>query len=424
MASRSRSEEADVEHERMRIAMVVAAQVPGVHVHVSGLAAALAGSGHDVTIYTRRSDPRPPTRESTDHGYEVVRVPAGPAQRIDEEGLVPHLGRFADHLRREWRHDPPDVAHAHHWTSGLASILAAQHGMPVVQTYHGLGVVERGCGAKRLPGERIVGREATRVIATSSEEVVTLVRMGVARSHISVVPTGVDLRMFTPFGTNAERGGQRRIITAGELMPHRGFADAVLALSRVDETELLIVGGPKKRRINYEPEVRRLRELAGRVGVADRVAFTGGVPREEMPSLLRSADAVVCTPWYDPAGLASLEAMACGVPVVATAVGGLIDTIVDGVTGLHVQPVQPRRLAKLLRGLLADGTRRQEFGIAGYDRTCARYSWERIAADTVRVYQGAGGEDCRPNACGRRRRVSGVPTSATPAWLSRDRRRR
>ena len=95
--------------------------------------------------------------------------------------------------------------------------------------------------------------------------------------------------------------------------------------------------------------MRRLRAVAAAAGVADRVRFLGAVGRAEVPALLRSADAVVCVPWYEPFGIVPLEAMACGVPVVASAVGGLIDTVVDGVTGLLVPPRRPDRLAAALR---------------------------------------------------------------------------
>ena len=92
--------------------------------------------------------------------------------------------------------------------------------------------------------------------------------------------------------------------------------------------------------------------------MADRLVLRGRVGRDEMPALLRSADAVVCAPWYEPFGIVPLEAMACGVPVVATAVGGQIDSVVDGVTGVHVPPRDPAALAAALRDLLDHPERR------------------------------------------------------------------
>jgi type III pantothenate kinase len=108
--------------------------------------------------------------------------------------------------------------------------------------------------------------------------------------------------------------------------------------------------------------------------------------REDVAALLRSADAVVCVPWYEPFGIVPLEAMACGVPVVASAVGGMIDTVVDGVTGVHVPPRDPERLAEALAPLLAERERRAQHAAAGVERARRLYGWSRIAKATLDVY--------------------------------------
>jgi D-inositol-3-phosphate glycosyltransferase len=118
------------------------------------------------------------------------------------------------------------------------------------------------------------------------------------------------------------------------------------------------------------------------------VDLRGGLPREAVPPLIRSADAVVCAPWYEPFGIVPLEAMACGVPVVATSVGGMIDTVVDGGTGVHVPPRRPDLLAEALAALLADPARRAALGAAGVRRARERYTWDRVAASTMAVYRG------------------------------------
>ncbi len=113
--------------------------------------------------------------------------------------------------------------------------------------------------------------------------------------------------------------------------------------------------------------------------VLDRVRLLGRVSRSELPALLRSADIVVCMPWYEPFGMVPLEAMACGRPVVASAVGGIVDTVVDGATGTLVRPQRPDMLAHALRRLLSDPVRRAGFGLAGRERAVMRYRWDRIA---------------------------------------------
>jgi glycosyltransferase involved in cell wall biosynthesis len=165
-------------------------------------------------------------------------------------------------------------------------------------------------------------------------------------------------------------------------------ATVITALSRLDlpEVELVVAGGPAGS-FDDDPEVRRLRAEAERLGVADRVRLIGPVRREEIPGLLGSADVVVCTPWYEPFGIVPLEAMACGRPVIGSAVGGLLDTVVDGVTGIHVPPRDPDRLADVLRDLLADDERREVLGRAGAERVARNYTWAKVAADTEQVYQ-------------------------------------
>ena len=123
--------------------------------------------------------------------------------------------------------------------------------------------------------------------------------------------------------------------------------------------------GRRPTQLDADPEVRRLRAVAAEAGVADRLVFTGSVARADVPAWVRSADVVLAVPWYEPFGITPLEAMACGRPVVATAVGGLVDTVADGVTGDLVPPRDPERLGEVLAALLADDDRRAAYGAAG-----------------------------------------------------------
>jgi glycosyltransferase involved in cell wall biosynthesis len=186
----------------------------------------------------------------------------------------------------------------------------------------------------------------------------------------------------------ASPGGRRhRLLVLGRLVERKGQEDAVRALVSVPSAELVIVGGPPAPALDADPEVRRLRAVADSIGVADRLVFTGSVARAEVPAWVRSADVVLAVPWYEPFGITPLEAMACGRPVVATAVGGLVDTVVDGVTGDLVPPRDPSRLGEVVAALLADEERRAAYGAAGVERVRARYRWSRVVADTEAVYR-------------------------------------
>jgi D-inositol-3-phosphate glycosyltransferase len=266
--------------------------------------------------------------------------------------------------------------------------------VPVVQTFHALGVTKRRFQGRqdtsppvRIRMERALARDADRVIATSTDEVAELLRIGGIRDRITVVPCGVDVDQFRPDGPAAEKGDRPRVLCVGRLVPRKGFDTVIRALAAIPDAELVIAGGPVAEKLDDDAEASRLRRLAERFGVADRVRLIGAVPRPDMPALLRSADVVVCSPWYEPFGIVPLEAMACGVPVVASAVGGFLDTVVDGATGTLVPPRRPDQLAAAVRKLLAEPFWREAYGTAGVDRARSRYSWDRIAAGTLAVYE-------------------------------------
>jgi D-inositol-3-phosphate glycosyltransferase len=379
------------------LAVLGGADAGGQNVHVAALSAALARRGAEVVVHTRRDDPDLPARVEAAPGVTVEHVDAGPAEPIPKDDLLPYMDEFAGLLRRSFRADPPDVVHAHFWMSGRAALAAARPlGIPVVQTFHALGVVKRRHqGAKdtsppsRLREEATLAREADRIVATCSDEVFELVRMGADLRRVAVVPCGVDLGMFRPEGPAASRpSGAARLLVVSRLVERKGIGDVVAAMARLPGVELLVAGGPPAAELAGDPEARRLTALAERVGVAGRVRLLGRVGRCDLPALYRSADLVVNVPWYEPFGIVPLEAMACGVPVVASAVGGLVDTVVDGVTGAHVPPRRPRLLAEAVAGLLADPERRATLGATGARRARRRFGWDRIAGSTLEVYAG------------------------------------
>jgi glycosyltransferase involved in cell wall biosynthesis len=369
----------------------------GQNVHVAALAAGLAARGHDVTVHTRRDDPQLPDEVPTDDGYVVSHLTAGPAEALPKDDLLVHVPALAAALRARWAVQPPDVVHAHFWMSGLAAVEAAASlltPVPVLQTFHALGSVKRRhqgdadtSPAQRVELERGLCRAVGHVVATCSDEVFELRRLGLSRDRVSIVPCGVDTAEFTPRGPVAPRTGRPRLLVLGRLVERKGQEDAVRALASVPGAELVVVGGPAPDQVDADPEVRRLRAVAASLGVADRVCFAGSVARADVPAWVRSADVVLAVPWYEPFGITPLEAMACGRPVVATAVGGLQDSVADGVTGDLVPPRDPERLGEVLAALLADDSRRAAYGAAGVRRARARYRWARVAADTEAVYR-------------------------------------
>ncbi len=369
----------------------------GQNVLVAGLARALAAQGVQVTVYTRRDAADLPDRVDLAPGVGVVHVPAGPARPIPKDELLPYMDAFADELAAAWAEGPPDLVHAHFWMSGRAALRAAQPlGLPVVQTFHALGVVKRRhqgdadtSPPERIPEERrIIVGGADCVLVTCSDELFEVIRLGGDRSRISVVPCGVDLETFRPQGPRIRRTrGLRRVVIVTRLVERKGIGDVIEALAAVPDCELLIAGGPPAAALAEDPAYRDFSARARGAGVADRVRFLGAVEHGQVPALLRSADVVACVPWYEPFGMVAVEALACGVPVVATAVGGLVDTVVDRVTGLHVAPRDPQAIARGLSTLLDRPQLREAMGGAGAARAGAHYGWHQVARATKAVYE-------------------------------------
>jgi glycosyltransferase involved in cell wall biosynthesis len=358
------------------------------------LSRSLAGKGHRVTVYAQRHD-----------GTEVAKLEPGVTVRyigpVDgqhgESDLLAQVPAFSRPLHECLRRNRPDVVHALRWTSGLAALAAARDlRIPVVQSFDSLGVAERrhhliarDAGTERIRLEPAIGRSASAVVAGSSDEESDLTRLGVPRRSIRVVPCGVDTDEFTPEGPVAERATRPRLVTVADLSEHDALATLLRAMAKVPGADLIVAGGPAQADLRDDLGFRRLSKLADSLGVSGQVTFSGQPARTALPSLLRSADLVVSLSEYDPTGALAVQAMACGTPVIASAAGGQVDAVIDGTTGILVPPGRPALLAQRIRQLLAHPMLLEAFSVAAADRAKSRYSWDRIAHETIAVYDTA-----------------------------------
>ena len=376
----------------------------GQALRVATLAKTLVGLGHQVTVYARKDSPARPGSEDAG-GVRFEYVPAGPPSALSQDRLLPQLGTFSSELARRWQQRPPDVVHAHFWTSGLAA-LGATRGtqVPVVQTFHTLGTPRKSVMSadQAIPAsqaaqadqvrnrmERLVAKTVRTVLADSSAELATLTGLGVPRTAITVVPPGVDTAAFEPVGPAARRTKRPRLLAAAPASADHGLEMVIQALATLPGAELMIAGGPPRAEIYTDPVLQDVARLADRAGVSDRVMFTGKVTRARIPALLRSADLFVHVARDEATGIQPVEAMACGTAVVATAGSADQDAVVDGATGVLVQPGDARALARRIRQLLASPMLLEGLGIAAADRARSRYSWDRIGQETLAAYQRA-----------------------------------
>jgi D-inositol-3-phosphate glycosyltransferase len=395
----------------MRIAMVSEHASPlavlggedagGQNVHVAALARALADRGHEVTVYTRRDSLELRERDQLAPGVQVVNVPAGPARQVPKDLLLPYMPQLARYMAADWSTQPPDVVHAHFWMSGLAAGMAVRslpHDIPTIQTFHALGSVKRRFqGAndpsppERLGIEADLLRQMTAVIATCRDEVRELLALGADAERLHVVPCGVDLDRFTPAGPTLSpwSDGKQRLLSLGRLVERKGVDSAIDALRDLPLAELVIAGGPDFGDLDFDRDARRLRARAESRGVQRQVRLIGRVDAANAAALMRAASVVLSVPWYEPFGIVPLEAMACGTPVVASAVGGMLDTVRPGRTGQLVPARDPKAIAAVVDDLFARPELLQHMGIEAAEHVSSRYSWTRVAAETEEIYRWA-----------------------------------
>lgn len=384
----------------------------GQNVYVAQLARSLGELGHQVDVFTRRDNGFVPPSLQWLPNVRVIHVPAGPAAYVPKEELLPAMQEFGDFLLRHFRRArrPYDVVHANFFMSGLAARrAAAAFGVPLVMTFHALGRVRRvhQQTADRFPIARMAIEEdlvrcADRIIAECAQDRHDLMTLyDASPDKLDIVPCGYDPDELRPMDQAHARHSlgwephKFTLLQLGRLVPRKGIDNVIRALAQLRhehriDAQLYVVGGNSDMPdVQATPEIGRLHGIAQELGVADNVVFLGRRGREYLSFLYHAADVFVTTPWYEPFGITPVEAMACGLPVVGSAVGGIRTTVVDGVTGILVPPDDPPALAAALARLHDHPELRAAYGLAGQRRARASFTWQRVADGVLETYRRA-----------------------------------
>lgn len=289
------------------------------------------------------------------------------------------LRRYVEHIWRGFRFEVID-AHYFYPDGVAAALLGRRLGTPVV-------ITARGTDVNLIPEYRLARRwirwaagQAAAIVAVSEALRARLIELGVPDSRIEVLRNGVDLDLFAPRDREAARRqlgvkpGEVVLASVGWLIPRKGHDLAIRAISLLPEATLLIVG--------EGPQEAALRRLAKRLGAAARVRFIGAMPQERLVSVYNAADIVVLASSREGLPNVLLEALACGTPVVATAVWGTPEIVAAPVAGRLVEEASPEALGHAIRDLLCDPPAR-----AAVRAYAERFGWGPTTAGQIQVFR-------------------------------------
>ena len=376
----------------------------GMNVYVRELSRELGRMGVEVDVFTRSQNASIPRVVPLGERARVVHLAAGPQAPMPRAAIHAYLDEFVDGVD-SWRLTQGadyDLIHAHYWLSGVAALaLRERWSVPVLQMFHTLGRLKNRAArsvtelepALRLREEtRIVGA-SDRIVAANVVERAELLRDYAAHApRIATIPCGVDTALFAPGDPAAARGALALpahpvLLWVGRIAPIKGLDTLLDAIARLRAAgtvlSLLVVGGEADEPRNGHEAA--LRERIDRLGLGTAVRFVGPLPQDVLPTYYVAADVTVLPSYYESFGMVALEAMACGSPVIASRVGGLVTTVRDGVTGFLVPESDVGALAERIATLIVDPDLRWRIGREGV-RWAAAHRWPCVAEAICREY--------------------------------------
>lgn len=382
----------------------------GMNVYVRDLTRALGPKGIHVDVFTRSQDEHVPhVLHDLGYGNRVVHIPAGPEVPLTKDALVGHIPEFVQGILRfaESKSLRYDVIHSHYWMSGIAARdLKKAWGTPVVHMFHTLGLMKQRVarrpgeveGEYRLLGEKEVFRSADRIISATPAEVAQIQWLyKIKTNNVVVIPPGVDTSHFYPISPDEAKEYigvppcANMLLFVGRIEPLKGVDTLIQAIAILRQHGvyvcLSVIGGEPGGADVENTEMRRVQEMSRQAGLDDLVTFLGKRSQDTLPYYYSAADAVVVPSHYESFGMVALEAMACGVPVVASQVGGLAFLVQDGETGYTVPADDPQALADHLAVLLQYPDLRARLGRNAAE-LAKEYAWEKIADRMIDVYKG------------------------------------
>jgi len=383
------------------------------NVYVRDLARALGREGIHLDVFTRSQDEHVPhVIHDLGYGNRVAHIPSGPEYPLPKEELVTHIPEFVGNILEFARKKECcyDLIHSHYWMSGIAAEeLAKAWDAPIIQMFHTLGKLKQQVaqnadeaeGNYRIKGElQVIGR-ADKIIASTTTEKAQLVDLyGADPGKIDIISPGVDTSNFYPIPPDEAKEfigvpiDKKMLLFVGRIEPLKGIKTLLQAIGDLrtngksgKDLCLAVIGGVLEGKDGHESEdMKLLNGLRDEYGLGDMVTFLGQRSQDSLPYYYSAAELVVMPSHYESFGMVALESMACGTPVIASLVGGLIHLVEDGVTGYHVPVEDPIALSKCISRLLEDKALRYRMGHDAF-AFAKKFDWSNISGRMIEVYR-------------------------------------
>lgn len=400
------------------IAALGGKETGGMNVYIRELSRELSARGIAVDVFTRQQDPSLERVVPIEPEMRVIHVPAGPIAPYPKGEVYRHLPEFVEGIRRFAAEEGTryDLFHSHYWLSAWVarelrrSAERRTWNVPIVHMFHTLGKMKDAVAQSPEEREIAIRSEvegeimdfADRIIAATPLDKAQMVELyGADPAKIHVIPCGVNTQMFYPIPreeAKAHIGGPmadcRMILFVGRLDPVKGLDTLLEAMCeltrRMRPTQarqycLVVIGGDAESAAEAMRDADCLEDLKKAHDLPDLVMFLGSQAQDTLVYYYAAAEVCVIPSRYETFGMVALEAMACGTPVIASRVGGLQYTILDGITGFLVPENDPKTLAAKLDLLLFDGELRDRLGREAL-KQAQRFTWGSVADQVVALY--------------------------------------
>jgi D-inositol-3-phosphate glycosyltransferase len=371
----------------------------GMSIYVKQVSLHLGQKGIAVDVFTSHQEPEGPEPMELGENVRLIHLPSEAPQPGGKLGLYPHLSDLACAAHTFGREAglQYDLVHSHYWLSGLAGqVLAGWWKVPHITMLHtSARAKNRALGSEvetelRSESEREILSTADLIVAATRKEERDLVELYDATpAKIAVIPCGVDMEMFQPHPKNWARStlglnASRIILYVGRLEPEKGLdllLDAVALMKDRGGLTVLILGGGDQDGEEKERLGKRCHEL----GISENVRPHDAVEHRQMPIYYSAADICVLPSCYETFGLATLEAMACGIPVIAGRVGVMAELAGDDGT-IVLEERSPENLAAILSNALRDTVFLENMA-ARTRHSVMEMSWKSVSDRLVLEYE-------------------------------------